>query len=50
MIEKKLYTKHSGAVVLSDMKAQDIDREIDWEMAKLKYNIISKNALKIADL
>jgi pseudaminic acid cytidylyltransferase len=49
MIEKKLYTKLSGGIMLSEMEVQDIDSEIDWEMAKLKYNIISKNDLKTSD-
>lgn len=36
---KKLYSHRSGAIVLSEMDAQDIDHESDWEIAELKYKL-----------
>ena len=34
-----LFTKNSGALVLSEMEAQDIDNDVDWKLAELKYRI-----------
>jgi len=37
--EKKLWMKSSGAIILSEMDAQDIDTESDWKIAELKYKM-----------
>ena len=37
--EKKLVTKNTGAVVIDDLEAQDIDYPSDWKLAELKYNL-----------
>lgn len=43
VIEKrKIVTSNSGATVISEMEAQDIDNEIDWKMAELKYKLLQK--------
>lgn len=32
-----LYTKNTGVVILDELKAHDIDNEVDWKMAELKF-------------
>lgn len=34
---KTLLTSNTGGVVISELEAQDIDNEIDWKMAELKF-------------
>ncbi len=29
---------HTGAIVISEFEAQDIDNEVDWALAELKYS------------
>ncbi len=36
----KLVTKNTGAIVLSELEMQDIDNEIDWKLAELKYELM----------
>lgn len=38
--EKKLFTKNSGAIIISQLEAQDIDTETDWKLAEIKYKLI----------
>jgi pseudaminic acid cytidylyltransferase len=38
-IEKKLYMSNSYGLILNDIEVQDIDNEIDWQMAELKYKL-----------
>jgi len=37
---KKLVTKNTGAIEISEMEMQDIDNEIDWKLAELKYELL----------
>ncbi|TMM29158.1 pseudaminic acid cytidylyltransferase [Polaribacter aestuariivivens] len=37
---KKLYTSNSGAIIISELHAQDIDTETDWKLAEIKYKIM----------
>ena len=37
--DKKLFTKNSGAIVISELEAQDIDTETDWKLAEIKYKL-----------
>lgn len=39
---KKLFTDNSSAVVLSELEVQDIDNEIDWKLAELKYQLLGQ--------
>jgi len=39
---KKLFTKNSGVLELSDLFVQDIDNKSDWKLAELKYKLIFK--------
>jgi N-acylneuraminate cytidylyltransferase len=37
---RQLITANSGAVVISEMAAHDIDNEDDWQVAEFKYRIL----------
>jgi len=37
--EKSLLTQSTGAIVLNEMEAQDIDTETDWKLTELKYKL-----------
>lgn len=41
--DKKLFTKNSGAIVISELEAQDIDTETDWKLAEIKYKLFLDN-------
>ncbi|MBN9293070.1 MAG: pseudaminic acid cytidylyltransferase [Flavobacteriia bacterium] len=36
----KIVTENCGGIVVSEMEAHDIDNEIDWKMAELKYKML----------
>ena len=36
----KLVTDNTGGIIVSEMEVQDIDNEMDWEMAELKYKML----------
>lgn len=38
--EKKIVTNNSGSIIISEMEGQDIDNEIDWKLAELKYELL----------
>ncbi|PQV49649.1 N-acylneuraminate cytidylyltransferase [Jejuia pallidilutea] len=40
MKEKKLFTSNSGALIISELHAQDIDTETDWKLAEIKYKLM----------
>jgi N-acylneuraminate cytidylyltransferase len=37
--QKKLFTNNSGCIILDELDAHDIDNEIDWKIAELKYSL-----------
>lgn len=37
---KNLVTKNTGAIEISELEMQDIDNEIDWKLAELKYQLL----------
>jgi N-acylneuraminate cytidylyltransferase len=40
-LEKKaVITDNTGSIILSEIEAQDIDNEIDWKLAELKYEVL----------
>ncbi|MDA3799810.1 MAG: pseudaminic acid cytidylyltransferase [Kiritimatiellae bacterium] len=42
-IEKEqLFTNNSGAYVIDELNAQDIDNETDWKLAELKYKLLKQ--------
>jgi pseudaminic acid cytidylyltransferase len=38
----KIYSDNSGYIILDELNAQDIDTQIDWELAELKYKLKNK--------
>lgn len=40
-LNKKIYCQNSGFISISEMQAQDIDNEIDWKLAELKYKLLN---------
>lgn len=38
--KKAIITDNTGSMVISELEAQDIDTEIDWKLAELKYEIL----------
>ena len=36
---KKLWTDNSGYIEVDELKVQDIDTEIDWKLAEIKFNL-----------
>ncbi len=38
--KKALFTDNTGAIVLNEMEVQDIDTEIDWQLAELKFQLM----------
>jgi pseudaminic acid cytidylyltransferase len=36
---KKILTQNSGCVEISELEAQDIDTEIDWKLAEIKFQL-----------
>lgn len=40
LLEKKILTENSGSVVISELEGQDIDNEVDWKLAELKYELL----------
>ncbi len=37
---KSILSDNVGSIILSEMEAQDIDTEIDWKLAELKYELL----------
>ncbi|MBW1293891.1 pseudaminic acid cytidylyltransferase [Aquimarina litoralis] len=38
--EGTLFTKNSGAIIISELEAQDIDTLTDWKLAEIKYELM----------
>lgn len=38
--KKQMLTNNSGSIVLSELEGQDIDNEVDWKLAELKYELL----------
>ena len=36
--KKQILTENTGSIIVSEFEAQDIDNEVDWKLAELKYN------------
>ena len=39
LISEKLITSNSGGIEISELDAQDIDTDMDWDLAELKYQL-----------
>ena len=40
--KKKIFTNNSGYILLTEMQVQDIDNEIDWKLAEMKYTLLNE--------
>jgi len=40
--KKCLITDNTGIIIISELESQDIDTELDWKLAELKYRLINK--------
>lgn len=38
--KQKILTDNSGTIIISELEGQDIDNEIDWKLAELKYELL----------
>ena len=38
--KKQIITNNSGSIILSELEAQDIDNETDWQLAEIKYELL----------
>lgn len=41
--KKSMFSENSGSIVINELRVQDIDTEIDWELAEIKYKLNLKN-------
>ena len=39
LVNKTLLTENTGGIVISELEAQDVDNEVDWKLAELKYKL-----------
>lgn len=40
--DNAIVTVNCGAIIISEMEAQDIDNEIDWKLAEMKFQFLRK--------
>lgn len=38
--QQKIITANTGSIVISELEGQDIDNEVDWKLAELKYELL----------
>lgn len=38
--EKKIFTQNSGGIILEPLEVQDIDTDLDWKQAEIKYELL----------
>lgn len=43
LTEKKLLGENSGGIEIDEMHGQDIDTEMDWKLAEVKYQLLYKS-------
>ena len=43
--EKTLFCRSTVPMILSELEVQDIDNEVDWELAELKYELLKRRGL-----
>ncbi len=39
MESRSIFSKNSGGVIVDELNSQDIDTEIDWKLAEIKYSL-----------
>jgi N-acylneuraminate cytidylyltransferase len=40
MVLQEILTDNTGSVEISELEGQDIDNEVDWKPAELKYELL----------
>ena len=40
LLKKRIVTDNASAVIITDLQAQDIDNESDWQLAEIKYKLM----------
>ena len=45
LIQKSVLLKKNNSIQLNQYEVQDIDNEVDWEIAELKYRVLTKREL-----
>ena len=38
----EFFTNNSGCIIIDELHAHDIDNEIDWQIAEIKYSLLKK--------
>ena len=41
---EKIVTDNCGAIIISELEAQDIDNETDWKLAEVKFQLLQQNS------
>jgi N-acylneuraminate cytidylyltransferase len=44
LVAKKIFTENTGGIIISEIEGQDIDNEVDWILAEMKYKVIFNEA------
>lgn len=42
MEQQKIITDNTGSIIITELEGQDIDNEVDWKIAELKYKLLNK--------
>lgn len=42
---KKIMSDNCGGIEISEIETQDIDNEVDWKLAELKYQLLANNSI-----
>lgn len=40
MEQQKIITANTGSIIITELEGQDIDNEVDWKLAELKYELL----------
>jgi pseudaminic acid cytidylyltransferase len=43
LVQNAMWTDNSYPIILTELEVQDIDNEVDWKIAELKYSLTIKN-------
>ncbi|MBZ9631493.1 pseudaminic acid cytidylyltransferase [Salegentibacter sp. LM13S] len=41
--DKSIFTESTGAIIIDELEAQDIDNETDWKIAEIKYELLQNS-------
>lgn len=44
-LQKRIFMDYSGSVEYTDTEVQDIDNEMDWKIAEIKFGLLSSNQM-----